>query len=193
MLCSALKSNAGDRMYKIFLFVFMIVPFLGHAQARFEELTVVRKKTPEGQSQLCLKQFAKPGLKCLTVQPWTGAQIQSPDSDLKITELALTEFSVGPAGKDGIAEFGATIQWQGKGAGMLSIAGPKGQIFAVGRVAGSDISIDQFSDESLSQQFDRGVLFGESDAIRLHAATKIWLERVVRPAIAEYLSSRRLP
>lgn len=161
--------------------------------AQFEEITISRLKDRQGRTHLCLKQFMKPDLKCVRVEPWSGSDVNSTDSTLNITNLALVEFSLSTAGKDNVAEFGAVIRWEGKGAGSLAISGPKGQIFAVGRVFGSEVVLDQFSDESLSQQFDRAVLFGESDVFRLHAATKIWLENLLKPAVSEYLAKNRLP
>jgi hypothetical protein len=80
---------------------------------------------------------------------------------------------------------------------LLSISGPEGRLFAVGSVVQDsydpghlNVIIEQFSDESLSQQFDRGALFGESEPGRLHAKTKIWLEEILAPAIERSLELR---
>lgn len=162
------------------------------AYAQFEQLTVKRQRDAEGRTQLCFKEFPKPQVKCIAVQAWTGSPIESHDPDLKLTELQLTEFSL-TRSKQGPIELAAVIRWQGKGAGLLSISGPKGEIFALGNVvpegSGFAVQISQFSDQSLSEQFDRGVLFGEGDVFRLHAKTKIWLEEILKPAIEEFLKT----
>lgn len=55
------------------------------------------------------------------------------------------------------------------------------------------IKIDYFSDEALSQQLDRGLIFGETDPMRLHVKTEIWLEQILLPAIQEHLQKSAVP
>lgn len=156
------------------------------AFADFEELTVTCKTAEDGTQQICVKPF--PALKstqpnCILVTKSVAQKLDSSD-DLHFTELKLE--ALGVAGD----RFGAAIEWKGKGSGTLGITGPRGRIFAVGSIASDgNVSIEQFSDEALSQQVDRGVLFGESDPIRLHAKTKIWLEELLVPVLKTYLAS----
>lgn len=182
-----------QRMNLKALSLLVVGTFFIPAHAQFEQLTVKRQLDAEGRPQICFKEFPKPEVKCISVQPWTGAPVQSPDPEIKITELKLTEFSLSRSKPGSPIELAAVIQWQGRGSGILSISGPKGEIFALGEISpqtgGVDLRITQFSDQSLSQQFDRSVLFGESDVFRLHAKTQIWLEEVLKPAIEEFLKN----
>jgi hypothetical protein len=169
----------------------------GHfAFADSEAITVTIKRAAGERQKLCVKAF--PALKstkpiCLAVVR-TNQTLTSNDPTLKFTELKLEALGVEAQG--GQKHFGAVIEWQGEGAGLLSISGPQGRLFALGSVAqdSSDpthiqVTITQFSDESLSQQFDRAVLFGESEPERLHAKTEVWLEEVLAPILQKALAA----
>jgi hypothetical protein len=166
------------------------------AFADFEELVVKRETDTRGHQRLCIKPFvALRGhrAQCIRVSQVTEFKLNSSDPELKITELSLVALGLDTQSKQ--THFGAIVEWKGKGSGVLSISGPQGKLFAVGSVvpdatdpSKSILTIEQFSDESLSEQFDRGVLFGESDALRLHAKTKVWLEGVLGPAIEQSLN-----
>lgn len=176
--------------------IFLLLAVCGsYSFADFEALTVTSKVAEDGKRELCVKPF--PALRstqpeCLVVTKLIDRPLTTNDPTLKLTELNLEAWGV--ESSPGQIRFGAVIQWRGKGAGLLSISGPQGHIFAVGRVLQDDsvptqshVIIEQLSDESLSQQFDRAVMFGESDPIRLHTKTKIWLEEILAPIIEQSL------
>jgi hypothetical protein len=170
-----------------------LVLFAFSTHADSEDLIVTKKTGANGKQMLCLKTFPATRTakaRCVSVTAVTNLKLNPSDTDPKITELNLEALGFDSNGKR--KEFGAIIEWKGKGAGVLSISGPKGKLFAVGSVVPntedpqhSTVIIEQFSDESLSEQYDRAVLFGESDPLRLHARTKIWLEGVLGPAIEQ--------
>jgi hypothetical protein len=175
-------------MIKRLTFLFLILaPSI--CLADFEEITVTQRKV-HGQTELCYSELRTKSSHCIAVHQ-VSRPLTSTDPNLKIQELVLTDVALVPAHGTEPVQFGSIVKWKGNGAGTLSISGPEGRIFALGRLENNDgklsIKIDRFSDEKLSQQFDRAVLFGESDPMRLHVKTEIWLEDVLLPALKNYL------
>lgn len=172
------------------------------ASADYEELAIRRSTTKNGVKQLCYKPFLKPGpARCLALLPAPPIVLNSQEPDLRLTELALTELALPAVIASADVQFAAVIHWKGQGAGDLAISGPSGNLLAWGYVhRGRDNSekrfqvfIDRFSDESLREQFDRGILFGENDAMKLHVRTEIWLEQMLIPALESYLEQAPVP
>ena len=168
------------------------------AIADYEELAIRRRTTKNGVKQLCYKPFLSPGqAQCLNLAPAPPIALHSTELELRLTELAVTEMALPKSIVESDVQFAAVIQWKGQGAGTLAISGPSGHLLAWGHVhrEGNDsdkrfkVFIDRFSDESLGEQYDRAILFGETDMMRLHVRTEIWLEQMLVPAIESYLES----
>ncbi len=168
---------------KIFFSIFALLMVYLPAHADFEALSITQSRNKEGQSLLCYKptlEAKKPN--CVVVQTITPEKLKD-DPELDLVEVHLTEYTV-----TGSADFAAVIQWKGNAKGTFKIAGPAGRIFAIGYLKDGEIKIDRFSDEKLSQQFDRAMLFGESDPMRLRIKTQIWLESILLPSIQAHFN-----
>ena len=136
----------------------------------------------------CLADLGSGNKRCWRLRAVQPMDIPNTATDVRFTKIRLIEMGLQP---DGIGEsFVVGLSWEGKSAGTFSFSGPRGILFAVGSVSkGTDaaVHVETFSDESLSQQFDRGVVFGESDPERRRLKTLEWLNEVVAPFLEKYV------
>jgi hypothetical protein len=130
-------------------------------------------------------------VRCLKISSKPNIQLSNNDSRYRFTKLNVEELSLGgeaPKGK----ELEVTLSWEGRGAGTLSIEGPKGTLLVFTQLqkvgAGFKVKIQNFFDQSLSEQFDRETVFGVSDNLKVEFLTANWLDEVLRPALERYLT-----
>lgn len=87
------------------------------------------------------------------------------------------------------------IDWEGVGGGLLQIRGPKGTMIALGILSESlsdphkvFVTFFEVTDKNFSEQFDRGVVFGESELKALDHKSLQWIMDVINPVLVNHLN-----
>jgi hypothetical protein len=178
-----------------FIFTLVLACIASHeAWADFGELKIDRQVTANGTETLCYSPIENPAAK-ICLQKTSMPETEVPQNKPQITELRLTSLALGAGG-----ELFVDLQWKGKGAGMLAISGPEGELILLGKVTEVQteknqkqlrVKFDRFFDGSLSQQFDRGTAFGIADGLELNRATEAWLVQAVTPVLEKWLNSEK--
>jgi hypothetical protein len=140
--------------------------------------------TKSGKSR-CLADLGGGNKRCWKLKSVQPLDLPNTSSEANFTKIQLIELGLQTNGS-----FVVGVSWEGKSHGTLSFSGPKGTLFAVGTISkGPDgaVRIDGFSDESFSQQYDRGVVFGESEPAKLRQKTLEWLNDVLAPFIEKFV------